>query len=154
MDIGNRIKTEREKRKISKSELARKIEVSPAYITMLENGKKKNPTTDLLRKICLVFEMDMYDLVLDEDTKIKLEESNKEYLEDIIIKNYTGYIYHLYNKNHPDKVFNFNNEEVYRSFNEVNKFTLFVLDKIEKERRIKENQKDFEEFYNNLKRGE
>lgn len=49
--MGNKIKENREKSKITKSELARMIGVSPAYITMLENGKKDNPSGDILRKI-------------------------------------------------------------------------------------------------------
>ena len=48
MDIGKIIKEYRENKGMSKSELSRRLNVSPAYITMLENGKKKNPSTNVL----------------------------------------------------------------------------------------------------------
>ena len=51
-NLGIKIKTLREKNKISKSELARLINISPAYVTMLENGLKKNPSIDILKKNC------------------------------------------------------------------------------------------------------
>ena len=54
MGLGETIKEIREKRNMSKAELARLIEVSPAYITMIENGKKKNPSMNILNKIALV----------------------------------------------------------------------------------------------------
>ena len=50
MDIKERIKFYREKRNISKSELARQIGVSPSYITMLENGDKKIPSMEILQQ--------------------------------------------------------------------------------------------------------
>lgn len=53
MTIGERIKKYREKKKISKSELARMINVSPSYITMLENGRKSNPSEDVIFKISI-----------------------------------------------------------------------------------------------------
>lgn len=53
MTIGERIKKYREKKKISKSELARMINVSPSYITMLENGSKTNPSEDVIFKISI-----------------------------------------------------------------------------------------------------
>lgn len=53
MTIGKRIKKYREKKKISKSELARMINVSPSYITMLENGSKSNPSEDVIFKISI-----------------------------------------------------------------------------------------------------
>ncbi|MEX0050087.1 helix-turn-helix domain-containing protein [Clostridium butyricum] len=48
MDIGKIIKEYRENKGMSKSELSRRLNVSPAYITMIENGKKKNPSTNVL----------------------------------------------------------------------------------------------------------
>ena len=50
-DLGIKIKNIREEKKITKSELARLIDVSPAYITMLENGKKQNPSRAILDKL-------------------------------------------------------------------------------------------------------
>lgn len=62
MNVGTTIKIAREKVGISKSELSRRINVSPAYITMLENGTKKNPTTDILKKIANVLDISLSQL--------------------------------------------------------------------------------------------
>ncbi|WP_294378212.1 helix-turn-helix domain-containing protein [uncultured Clostridium sp.] len=51
INIGEKIENLRKFNKISRSELARRINVSPAYITMLENGKKTNPSIEVLRNI-------------------------------------------------------------------------------------------------------
>lgn len=50
-NLGTNIKKIRESKNITKSELAKLIDVSPAYITMLENGKKQNPSRIILEKI-------------------------------------------------------------------------------------------------------
>lgn len=63
MTIGERIKKYREKKKISKSELARMINVSPSYITMLENGSKTNPSEDVIFKISIALEVDYQELL-------------------------------------------------------------------------------------------
>ncbi|BBK75864.1 helix-turn-helix domain-containing protein [Clostridium butyricum] len=67
--IGNTINKLRKNRNISKSELARKIDVSPAYITMLENGKKSNPSLEILTKISNVLEIPLDTLVTSPKTK-------------------------------------------------------------------------------------
>ncbi len=64
-NLGIKIKTLREKNKISKSELARLINISPAYVTMLENGLKKNPSIDILKKIATVLEVPLSELIND-----------------------------------------------------------------------------------------
>lgn len=64
-DLGTRIKSIREKRRITKSELARLIDVSPAYITMLENGSKKNPSIDILKKIAKILKVPLSELIND-----------------------------------------------------------------------------------------
>lgn len=63
MTIGERIKKYREKKKISKSELARMINVSPSYITMLENGSKTNPSEDVIFKISIALGVDYQELL-------------------------------------------------------------------------------------------
>lgn len=66
--IGNKIALLREKAKITKSELARKINVSPAYITMLENGKKKNPSFDILTNIAKSLNVPLSELINSSNT--------------------------------------------------------------------------------------
>lgn len=69
MDIlARKIKEIREHKKMSKSELARLIGVSPAYITMLENGTKKNPSIDTLKKISNALNIPLSEF-LKEDKK-------------------------------------------------------------------------------------
>ncbi|EES50044.1 helix-turn-helix transcriptional regulator [Clostridium botulinum] len=69
--IGNKIKTLRESKNISKSELARKIEVSPAYITMLENGTKTNPSLEILNKISFALDIPLDKLVNSKEKPVK-----------------------------------------------------------------------------------
>ena len=68
MSIGEQIKITRENKNLSKSELAKKINVSPAYITMLENGKKTNPSYDVINKIADALYISLDELLNDEST--------------------------------------------------------------------------------------
>lgn len=54
MNIHEKITKYREQKGLSKSQLAREINVSPAYITMLENGTK-TPSTDLIVRMAYTF---------------------------------------------------------------------------------------------------
>ena len=45
------IKTLRESKGLSQKALADAVGVTDAYITMLETGKRKNPSLDVLRKL-------------------------------------------------------------------------------------------------------
>ena len=56
MNLNEKITFYREKKGISKSQLAREIGVSPAYITKLENGEKENPSLELKIKIANALE--------------------------------------------------------------------------------------------------
>ena len=56
MNLNEKITFYREKKGISKSQLAREIGVSPAYITKLENGEKTNPSLELKVKIANALE--------------------------------------------------------------------------------------------------
>lgn len=51
MRLSEKIKSYRKKNKMTKSELARLINVSPSYITKLENGEKENPSLEVKIKI-------------------------------------------------------------------------------------------------------
>jgi transcriptional regulator with XRE-family HTH domain len=61
-DLKIKIKYYREKQHMSKSELSRKIGVSPAYITKLENGEKTNPSMSVLMKLSTALGISIYDL--------------------------------------------------------------------------------------------
>ena len=45
------IKTLRQEKGLSQKALAEQVGVTDAYITMLESGKRKNPSLDILKKI-------------------------------------------------------------------------------------------------------
>jgi transcriptional regulator with XRE-family HTH domain len=45
------IKAKRKAKRMKRSDLARAAEVTPAYITQLETGERKNPSLEVLRRI-------------------------------------------------------------------------------------------------------
>jgi transcriptional regulator with XRE-family HTH domain len=49
--IGRVLKTLREQRGLSQIDLARQAKVTNVYLSMLENGKRKNPSLLLLRRL-------------------------------------------------------------------------------------------------------
>lgn len=82
--LKDKIKHYREKAHMTKSELARRIGVSPSYITMLENGEKENPSLEVKIKLANEFNCSIDDLnddidISDDLTKIV----NKKYYSNI-----------------------------------------------------------------------
>lgn len=65
LKFNEKLKYYREKANISKSELARKIHVSPSYITMLENGDKTNPSMELRIKLAVALNLDIKEFLTD-----------------------------------------------------------------------------------------
>lgn len=63
MDLKDKIKYYREKKHMTKSELSRKIGVSPSYITKLENGEKTNPSLEIQIKIAKTLEIPLNELI-------------------------------------------------------------------------------------------
>lgn len=63
MNLNKRIKIYREKSKMTKSELARAIGVSPSYITKLENGEKTNPSLEIQIKIAKTLGIPLNELI-------------------------------------------------------------------------------------------
>ena len=86
-----RIAELREIKGIKKSELAKLIGVSAAYITQLENGKKNNPSLDLINKIANVLNCSTSDLIDNNNIQVatmdfKVEEILKDkYIVEIDI---------------------------------------------------------------------
>ncbi|MDB2123843.1 MULTISPECIES: helix-turn-helix domain-containing protein [Clostridium] len=62
MELKDKIKYYREKKKISKNKLAQEIDVSPSYITRLENGDKKNPSLEIKVKLAKALNIQVTDL--------------------------------------------------------------------------------------------
>lgn len=110
MELGEAIQRIREARKMSKADLARSIEVSSAYITMIENGKKTNPSTDILKKISKVLKVPLYELITVSgevninETRNKANESIEKDIENTDIEEpernieYESYMNSLYEK--------------------------------------------------------
>lgn len=61
MNLNEKITFYREKKGLTKSQLAREIDVSPAYITMIENGTKR-PSPNILIRLSRVFNLNPIDL--------------------------------------------------------------------------------------------
>ncbi|MCG0275630.1 MAG: helix-turn-helix transcriptional regulator [Thermosediminibacteraceae bacterium] len=61
-----KIKYIREKSGITQEKLAEKVGISRIYLNELENGRKKNPSFKLLKKIAKALEVKISDLFEDE----------------------------------------------------------------------------------------
>lgn len=61
MKINEKISYYREQNNLNKTQLAKKLNVSPAYITMLENGKKR-PSNELILKLSSIFNISPIDI--------------------------------------------------------------------------------------------
>lgn len=82
--LKEKIKYYREKNNISKSELSRKIGVSPSYITMLENGEKTNPSLEIKIKLANALNCSVDDLENTIDISEELYKIvNKKYYNSI-----------------------------------------------------------------------
>ncbi|MEG1482917.1 MAG: helix-turn-helix transcriptional regulator [Cetobacterium sp.] len=71
MDIGNKIKVARKNKGYGVNELARKINISAAYLSHLELGRKLNPSIDMLKKIAKELDIDLSYIVRKEEESIE-----------------------------------------------------------------------------------
>lgn len=71
--LSDKLQKYRKENNLSKSELARKLHVSPSYITILENGKRKNPSNSLLINISNTLDIPISDLITDNENKLNIE---------------------------------------------------------------------------------
>lgn len=55
--LGVRLRLLREEKGVTLSEMAQALEVTPAYLSALEHGKRGRPTTLRLHQICAYFEI-------------------------------------------------------------------------------------------------
>ena len=53
------IKARRTDKRLTRSDLARAAKVTPAYITQLETGQRKNPSLDILKRIAQALGVDV-----------------------------------------------------------------------------------------------
>lgn len=66
LDFGEKLKSIREQRGVSKSELAELVGVSQPYITQLENGSRKDPGFSLVQKFCIALNVPI-EIFLDKN---------------------------------------------------------------------------------------
>ena len=78
MNTGERIKNIRISKKLSARQLAIKCKVSPAQISMIENGSA-NPSLDLLERICYILDISFSDKTSTQSPElIRLIKTAKE----------------------------------------------------------------------------
>lgn len=57
--VGEIIRAKREEKNISLSDFAKELEISPGYLSQIENGVKKNPNLEILLKIINKLDIDL-----------------------------------------------------------------------------------------------
>ncbi|MCT1391458.1 helix-turn-helix domain-containing protein [Peribacillus frigoritolerans] len=81
--IGYRVKSLREERKMSISELSAKSGVAKSYISSLERNLQKNPTILVLEKIATILCIKV-NALLYEQAEESIDEEWKEIMQDIM----------------------------------------------------------------------
>lgn len=61
--VGRMIKQLREAKGMSQKALAERVQVTDAYIAMIETGKRKNPSLPVLRRLAKVLGVDLAELL-------------------------------------------------------------------------------------------
>jgi transcriptional regulator with XRE-family HTH domain len=61
--MSQQIRKQREASGLTQAELAKKAGVTQAYLSALENGSRKNPSLDLLRKLAKALKTDVAELL-------------------------------------------------------------------------------------------
>lgn len=84
--FGEIIKAKREEKKISLVEFAKTVEISPGYLSQLENGRKANPKLDTVLKVIRELEIDIDMLLGIENTNENLNLKIPSLLKLIIAK--------------------------------------------------------------------
>lgn len=74
--VGEIIKAKREEKGISLIDFAKRIEISPGYLSQIENGRKTNPKLDIILRI-------IHELDIDITMLLGLESSDESYLSRI-----------------------------------------------------------------------
>ncbi|HOA54906.1 MAG: helix-turn-helix transcriptional regulator [Acetivibrionales bacterium] len=68
--VGELIRAKREEYNISLVDFARQVDISPGYLSQLENGKKTNPSLEVMLKIAQELDLDIDSLLgLDQESE-------------------------------------------------------------------------------------
>ncbi|HHW23514.1 MAG TPA: helix-turn-helix transcriptional regulator [Clostridiaceae bacterium] len=76
ISVGEVIKSKREEKGYTLSEFAKKIEISPGYLSQIENGRKTNPRLDIILRI-------IHELDIDIGMLLGIEPTEDKYLSRI-----------------------------------------------------------------------
>lgn len=74
--VGEIIKAKREEKGINLIDFAKKVEISPGYLSQIENGRKTNPRLDIILRI-------IHELDIDLTMLLGLESPDENYLSRI-----------------------------------------------------------------------
>ena len=87
-EIGKKIKSIRESKQISQSQLAKKAGIAQSTLSYIENGKK-NPQFHTLSSICKALDTSVLELFAygEEELSIKIFEENKKLSIHLVVKN-------------------------------------------------------------------
>lgn len=87
--IGAYFRNQRMKKNISIRQLAKYTGVSPAYISQIENGYRKNPTQHVLKSLCDGLDIDYEQCLIETKqlTKTEIKERKKFYHQYIASTN-------------------------------------------------------------------
>jgi transcriptional regulator with XRE-family HTH domain len=76
ISVGEVIKSKREEKGYTLIEFAKKIEISPGYLSQIENGRKTNPKLDIILRI-------IHELDIDIEMLLGIEPTEDKYLSRI-----------------------------------------------------------------------
>ncbi len=75
--IGDKIKSLRLKKELSAKQLAEATSLTPAYLSMLEKGKRTNPSLDIIQELANALDTTV-DYLLSDDENLTDKVSNKK----------------------------------------------------------------------------
>ena len=87
IEFGKYLKTIREKNGYSLRELARMSDITPYYISYLENGKKTNPSVEIMAKLFKVLNMSKLEIERFLDLYAKVNNCVSYDIVDFVMEN-------------------------------------------------------------------
>lgn len=77
--LGDNISKIRKSKNISLTLCAKEIGISPGYLSDIENNIKKNPSMDILKKIALILDVDITELLNNEEKLSLISDAINQY---------------------------------------------------------------------------
>lgn len=82
--LGTRLKKARKNANLSLTDVEKRIDVSNAYLSQLENNKRNNPSMDLLKKLAKLYGVNLSYFVAPKQTIEALTDEEKEFFEEML----------------------------------------------------------------------